>query len=110
MGYVRESQPPWTYIASGKFPKGTVRCELLSGYPRCVKRQESSFIMGSIDKASGTPPASRRDRNRERTRDEIYSSAMNLFLRRSFEAVTTEEICEAAGVARVTFFLHFPAK
>ena len=35
---------------------------------------------------------------------------MNLFLRRGFEAVTIEEICEAADVARATFFLHFPAK
>jgi AcrR family transcriptional regulator len=59
--------------------------------------------------AQATEP-SRRARKRERTRDEIYSSAMNLFLRRGFEAVTIEEICDAADVARATFFLHFPAK
>jgi TetR/AcrR family transcriptional regulator, cholesterol catabolism regulator len=53
---------------------------------------------------------SRRERKRERTRGEIYSAAMNLFLRRGFEAVTIEEICDAADVARATFFLHFPAK
>jgi len=53
---------------------------------------------------------SRRDRKRERTRSEIYSAAMNLFLRRGFEAVTIEEICAAADVARATFFLHFPTK
>src|SRR5262249_13970955 len=35
---------------------------------------------------------------------------MNLFLRRGFDAVTIEDICEAADVARATFFLHFPAK
>jgi len=66
----------------------------------------------SIDReASGVPASrSRRDRKRERTRDEIYSSAMNLFLRRGFEAVTIEEICDTADVARATFFLHFPAK
>ncbi len=35
---------------------------------------------------------------------------MNLFLRRGFEAVTIEEICDAADVARATFFLHFAGK
>jgi AcrR family transcriptional regulator len=66
----------------------------------------------SIQRASAAQSAvpSRRDRKRERTRDEIYSSAMNLFLRRGFDAVTIEEICDAADVARATFFLHFPAK
>jgi len=66
----------------------------------------------SIDRESAAPqPAtSRRDRKRERTRGEIYSAAMNLFLRRGFEAVTIEEICDAADVARATFFLHFPTK
>jgi AcrR family transcriptional regulator len=69
-------------------------------------------MTASIDRgtsAAKTTP-SRRDRKRERTRDEIYSAAMNLFLRRGFEAVTIEEICEAADVARATFFLHFPGK
>ncbi len=35
---------------------------------------------------------------------------MNLFLRGGFEPVTIEEVCDAADVARATFFLHFPAK
>jgi AcrR family transcriptional regulator len=69
-------------------------------------------MVESIDRelSAGHQVASRRDRKRERTRDEIYSAAMNLFLRRGFEAVTIEEICHAADVARATFFLHFPAK
>ena len=54
--------------------------------------------------------ASRRERKRERTRGEIYAAAMNLFLRRGFDAVTIEEICDAADVARATFFLHFATK
>jgi AcrR family transcriptional regulator len=66
----------------------------------------------SIDRETSDAAAapSRRDRKRERTRGEIYSAAMNLFLRRGFEAVTIEEICDAADVARATFFLHFPTK
>lgn len=35
---------------------------------------------------------------------------MNLFLRRGFDSVTIEDICDGADVARATFFLHFPAK
>lgn len=69
-------------------------------------------MVESIDReASGRVTAlSRRDRKRERTRGEIYTAAMNLFLRRGFAEVTIEEICEAADVARATFFLHFPNK
>lgn len=54
--------------------------------------------------------ASRRDRKRQRTRSEIYAAAMNLFLRRGFDAVTIDEICDVADVARATFFLHFANK
>ena len=35
---------------------------------------------------------------------------MALFADRGFEQVTIEQICEAADVARATFFLHFPSK
>src|SRR5271166_402562 len=79
-----------------------------------VIRPESTYMVESID-GEASPEASReiasrRERKRERTRGEIYSAAMNLFLRRGFDAVTIEEICAAADVARATFFLHFPAK
>lgn len=53
---------------------------------------------------------SRRERKKERTRQEIYTAAMELFVSRGFETVTIEEICQAADVAKGTFFLHFPAK
>jgi AcrR family transcriptional regulator len=53
---------------------------------------------------------SRRERKKERTRQEIYRAAMELFLARGFDAVTIEDICQAADVAKGTFFLHFPAK
>jgi AcrR family transcriptional regulator len=35
---------------------------------------------------------------------------MALFVERGFEAVTVDEICRAADVAKGTFFLHFPSK
>jgi AcrR family transcriptional regulator len=57
-----------------------------------------------------TVPLSRRERKKERTRQEIYRAAMELFVARGYDAVTVEDICEAADVAKGTFFLHFPTK
>ena len=56
------------------------------------------------------PVPTRRARKKERTRQEIFSAAMELFAARDFDAVTIEAICAAADVARATFFLHFPTK
>jgi AcrR family transcriptional regulator len=56
------------------------------------------------------PAETRRARKKERTRQEIFSAAMELFAARGFDAVTIEAICDAADVARATFFLHFPSK
>lgn len=58
-----------------------------------------------------TRPAPERPlRKKERTRREIYAAAMALFARRGFEQVTVEQVCEAAGIAKATFFTHFPTK
>ncbi len=61
----------------------------------------------------GTLPApepGRRERKKARTRQAIYDAAMGLFLARSYDAVTVEDICATADVAKGTFFLHFPTK
>jgi AcrR family transcriptional regulator len=52
----------------------------------------------------------RRARKKARTRREIFDAAMARFAAHGFDAVTIEEICKAADVARGTFFLHFPSK
>src|SRR6202790_5375015 len=57
-----------------------------------------------------TAPGSRRERKKGRPRADIYNAAMNLFLRRGFDSVTIDDICDAADVARATFVLHFPGK
>jgi AcrR family transcriptional regulator len=44
------------------------------------------------------------------TRDNLMTAAIGLFLAKSYEETTTDEIAEAAGVARRTFFRYFRAK
>lgn len=47
---------------------------------------------------------------RETTRTRIEAAALELFTRRDFEAVTTDEVADAAGISRRTFFRHFATK
>jgi len=63
-----------------------------------------------VEATEKAPVPSRRARKKERTRQEIYDAALGLFERQGFDAVTVEAVCEAADVARATFFLHFPTK
>ncbi|MEO3871421.1 helix-turn-helix domain-containing protein [Nonomuraea sp. B12E4] len=51
-----------------------------------------------------------RERKKEQTRRRISEVAMRLFDARGYEAVTVNEIAEAAGVAKVTLFNYFPTK
>jgi AcrR family transcriptional regulator len=55
-------------------------------------------------------PETRRVRKKDRTHSEIFRAAIELFAVRGFEAVTVEQICASADVARGTFFLHFSSK
>lgn len=52
----------------------------------------------------------RRARKKERTRREIYRTAMSLFAENGYDGVTIEDICRNASVAKATFFLHFENK
>jgi AcrR family transcriptional regulator len=52
----------------------------------------------------------RRTRKRLETRQRISDIASRLFVERGFDAVTVDEIAEAADVARMTVFNHFPRK
>ena len=51
-----------------------------------------------------------RERKKRQTRQAIAETAMRLFAERGFEAVTVNEIAEAAGVAKATLFTYFPTK
>jgi len=40
----------------------------------------------------------------------IFNAAMDLFQEHGYRETTIADICAAAGIARATFFLHFPLK
>ncbi|MFG2138323.1 TetR family transcriptional regulator [Streptomyces sp. NPDC048650] len=51
-----------------------------------------------------------RERKKEQTRQRIGAVARRLFVERGFDAVTVNEIAEAAEVAKATLFTYFPTK
>src|SRR5438067_12865126 len=57
-----------------------------------------------------SPPAGRRDRNKEATRSHIVAAALALFRIRGFDATTTKAIARKARVAEGTVFNYFPTK
>jgi mycofactocin system transcriptional regulator len=50
------------------------------------------------------------DDARENTRARIEQAALDLFTRLRFENVTTDEVADAAGISRRTFFRYFATK
>jgi AcrR family transcriptional regulator len=68
------------------------------------------MVSAPVQTPPQAPAVTRRARKKERTRQEIFSAAMELFAASGFDAVTIDTICQAADVARGTFFLHFPGK
>lgn len=66
--------------------------------------------VGASENLAVADQPSRRSRKKEQTRRGIFSAAMKLFADRDYDAVTIEDICERADVAKATFFLHFPNK
>ncbi|MDE8586937.1 TetR/AcrR family transcriptional regulator [Arthrobacter sp. NQ4] len=51
-----------------------------------------------------------RERKRAATRSSITSAARTLTAERGLNGYTVEEVCEAAGISRRTFFNYFPTK
>lgn len=57
-----------------------------------------------------TSPGPLRDVARNAVRDEVVRAAWELFAEHGFEATTVEQIAEAAGMSRRTFFRYFGGK
>ncbi|MGE0880458.1 MAG: TetR/AcrR family transcriptional regulator [Acidimicrobiia bacterium] len=51
----------------------------------------------------------RQGRSRK-TRDDIVRSAAHLWAKHGYDAISIADICEAAGVARTTYYFHFESK
>jgi len=56
------------------------------------------------------PRAGRTPQGRRRVRGAVSLAALDLFARQGFEATTVDQIAEAAGVGRRTFFRYFRSK
>lgn len=50
------------------------------------------------------------DRRVARTRAMLQKAHISLILEKGYEAITVEEICEAANVGRSTFYAHYTSK
>ena len=55
-------------------------------------------------------PKSLQSRKRQLVRDAIYDAAIELFAKKGFDETTVEEVAEAAGISRRSFFRYFESK
>ena len=64
--------------------------------------------MSPAPAAAPVPPA--RDRRRARLLDHVEATALELFAKHGYDAVTVEDIARAADISPRTFFRYFPTK
>jgi TetR/AcrR family transcriptional regulator, repressor for uid operon len=71
---------------------------------------EGSTMPPAEDKLNGRAAVSGRDAQRQQTRQKVYAAALAEFKRTGMAAADVGDIATAAGVARGTFYFHFPTK
>ena len=58
----------------------------------------------------GLPKSSLQSRKKQFVRDAIFDAAIELFAARGFDETTVEEVAQAAGVSRASYFRYFSSK
>ncbi len=58
----------------------------------------------------GARPAGKRDRNKEKTKEQILVAALELFREHGLDGTTTKQISRKAGIAEGTLFNYFKTK
>jgi TetR/AcrR family transcriptional regulator, repressor for uid operon len=71
---------------------------------------EGTIMPPVEDKLNGRAAVKGRDAQRQQTRQRVYAAALAEFKRTGMAAADVGDIAAAAGVARGTFYFHFPTK
>src|SRR5262249_1876067 len=50
------------------------------------------------------------DRRIARSREMLHQALLSLIMKKGYDAITVEDICETANVGRSTFYAHFTSK
>jgi AcrR family transcriptional regulator len=66
--------------------------------------------MNTSPPESKAQPLGRRERNKIKIKERLYTAALELFAEHGYEQTSVDEIAERADVARGTFFNHFQRK
>jgi TetR/AcrR family transcriptional repressor of uid operon len=74
------------------------------------KAYEGTTMPPAEDKLKGRAAVKGRDAQRQQTRQRVYAAALAEFKRTGMAAADVGDIAAAAGVARGTFYFHFPTK
>jgi AcrR family transcriptional regulator len=81
---------------------------------RKAKRLGSAFLGASFAdsrrRKGNVSPVGLREEKKERVREQLLDVAMKLFTERGYEETTVDDIVNAAGVSRRTFFRYFETK
>jgi AcrR family transcriptional regulator len=72
--------------------------------------EPAATVTATIARDSSATPESRRERKKRQTREAMIDVALDLFVRRGYEATTIRAITDAVDVAERTFFRYFSSK
>lgn len=79
--------------------------------PRSLGHYHWGVISDSGQEPSpATPPRSLREEQKDLTRQRLITAALEVFSQNGYMDATIEEVTDAAGVSRATFYLHFRGK